>query len=446
MVKKLLTILAWISGLLLLLALLLMTSVDWAPAEDKAYFKHSLAQLHSLDYASSEGQEWLAGWAAANSTPQEAVDLVGYKPRGKYEFVQDSSFVKALVIGNGKQNSLILNYELLIVHPALSKAVNEAIEAAKLPLQQVYFTGTHTHSGMGGYMPGIMGKIAFGGYDENVVNLLAERSVHAAKKAIAEMEAVSITYQKQEASQFVANRFIPDGPIDPYIRQLIFTKKDGRKGTFFTYTAHATCLNSQFMGLSGDYPYYLTQEMKNDFDFALFAAGTVGSHRPLHQGREIDDIKAYAHQLDSLMETSAAIGLDTIESKTMSLATFTPILPEANYRLSDNIRLRPWVFNNLFGDTNAHFDVLQIGNTLMISSSGEISGMFYQHWEKAAKAKGLNLIITSFNGGYMGYIVPDQYYNRSYFEARDMNWFGPYSGSFYDQIISSLIKKTTVTD
>ncbi|QDH78112.1 alkaline ceramidase [Echinicola soli] len=436
--RKLLKILAWITGLLLLLAVTLLTTVNWAEPKDQDYYKSSLKAIQNLQPTKSSGNAWMAGWAQVNVTPQEPIDLVGYKPRGAYEFVQDSSFVKALVVGSGNQQVAFLNYELLIVHPALAKAVEAAIRKANIPVDLVYFTGTHTHSGMGGYMPGIMGKIAFGGYDKKVVNMLAEKSAQAVKNALSTQDSVSIAYQKYSAPQFVANRFIPDGPIDPFIRQLVFTKNDGTKGTFFTYTAHATCLNSNFMGLSGDYPYYLTQDMLNDYSFSMFAAGTVGSHQPLAPGRALEDIKVYAQQLDSLME-QPAIFRDTVKRSILRLGTLTPQLPDATYRISDNIRLRPWVFNGLFGDTNAHFDMVQIGNTLMISSSGEISGMFYKKWEEFASQKDLNLIITSFNGGYMGYIVPDQYYDRTYFEARDMNWFGPYSGSFYDMIVTNLI-------
>ncbi|AGA77011.1 neutral/alkaline non-lysosomal ceramidase N-terminal domain-containing protein [Echinicola vietnamensis] len=437
--RKFLQILAWTTGLFLLLAITLLTTVDWTDPKEQDYYKKTVQAVSELQPTPSAGDAWLAGWAQVNVTPDQPVDLVGYKPRGAYDFVLDSSFVKAIVVGNGDQRVAFLNYELLIVHPVLAKTVEKTIKNAALPVDLVYFTGTHTHSGMGGYMPGIMGKIAFGGYDEKVVNLLAEKSAQAVEKALKSQDTVAVTYQKYSAPQFVGNRFIPNGPIDPFIRQLVFTKGDGTKGTLFTYTAHATCLNSKFMGLSGDYPFYLTQDMLNDYDFSMFAAGTVGSHQPLAPGREPKDIKAYAHQLDSLMEQPPLLR-DTVQTKRLTLGTLVPQLPEATYRISDNIRLRPWVFNNLFGDTNAHFDVVQLGNTLLISSSGELSGMFYKKWEALANQKGLNLIITSFNGGYMGYIVPDQYYHRSYFEARDMNWFGPYSGSYYDMIITKLIQ------
>jgi len=431
-------ILAWITGLLLLLVFALLTPVDWSDPKEKTYYRETMEAVEQLQPATSKGESWLAGWAEVNVTPKEPVDLVGYKPRGKYEFVLDSSFVKCLVIGNAKQTIAYLNYELLIIHPSLAKSIKEKISAANLPIDQIHFTATHTHSGMGGYMPGLMGSIAFGGYDESIVELLAEKSVIGIKQALENQDTVQISYQKYNAPQFVSNRFIQDGPIDPYIRQLVFTKTNGQKGTFFTYTAHATCLNSRFMGLSGDYPYYLTQDMLDDFEFALFAAGTVGSHSPLVPGREPKDIKAYAYQIDSLMEQRPTFK-DSIGNHVMQITSIKPMFPEATYRISDNIRLRPWVFNTLFGDTNAHFDVVRIGNTLLVTSSGEISGMFYEKWDEMAAAKGLNLIITSFNGGYMGYIVPDQYYNETYFEARDMNWFGPYSGSFFDEIITRII-------
>lgn len=262
--RKFLQILAWTTGLFLLLAITLLTTVDWTDPKEQDYYKKTVQAVSELQPTPSAGDAWLAGWAQVNVTPDQPVDLVGYKPRGAYDFVLDSSFVKAIVVGNGDQRVAFLNYELLIVHPVLAKTVEKTIKNAALPVDLVYFTGTHTHSGMGGYMPGIMGKIAFGGYDEKVVNLLAEKSAQAVEKALKSQDTVAVTYQKYSAPQFVGNRFIPNGPIDPFIRQLVFTKGDGTKGTLFTYTAHATCLNSKFMGLSGDYPFYLTQDMLNE--------------------------------------------------------------------------------------------------------------------------------------------------------------------------------------
>jgi hypothetical protein len=86
-------------------------------------------------------------------------------------------------------------------------------------------------------------------------------------------------------------------------------------------------------------------------------------------------------------------------------------------------------------------DFTQIGNLLLISSSGEISGVFYEEWEKLAKEKGLNLIITTFNGGYIGYITPDELYDEHYHEVRETNWYGPGNGSYFDQLVRKTIEK-----
>lgn len=433
-----LKILAWITGLLLLLALLTLTTVDWSHYKEQDYYQQTIKAIDNLQWRGGSSGFLLAGWATTNATPYEPQDLVGYKPRGEYEFVQDSSYIKVLVLNNGQHSIAYLNYELLIIHPHLAKKVEKKVYE-KFPIDKVYFTATHTHSGMGGYMPGLMGAIAFGGYDEAVVNMLEEKTLLGIQSAIATMDTVQVQFKKTAAPDFVKNRFIEDDPVDPYFRQLIFTNVKGETGTLISYSAHATSLSSQFMGLSGDYPQYLVNYLEEDnADFALFAAGTVGSHRPMAPGNDIPAVKQYAHDLDSLLNISAS-DPEMVTGSALKSATLPLALREAHYRISENIRLRPWVFDTAFGDTNAHFDIVQLGNILMISSSGEISGVFYEKWEKKAAEKGLNLIITTFNGGYIGYITPDRYYNYNYHEVRDMNWFGPYNGAYFDEIITRII-------
>ncbi len=437
--SKLWKILAWITGLLLLLAVVLLKPVDWSPLEKQEYYQETMEAIGQLKWELGKKGPWMAGWSSVNVTPGEPVDLVGYKHRGKYEFVQDSSFVKVLVLGDGHQNIAFLNYELLIVHPYLAASIQTKIEAQIPEIDHTYFTATHTHSGMGGYIPGLMGKIAFGGHDEEIVDMMGNKTIEAIQKALYSQDTVKISYKKTPAPDYVANRFIASDPVDPYFRQLIFTKGGGQMATFLTYAAHATCLSSKFMGLSGDYPFYLTRYLEEEFEFAMFAAGAVGSHKPVPNGNQPKQIQSYARNLEATVEDTLIVS-KPVQAPNFSWNYFPLALPEANYRISDNIRLRPWVFNGLFGDTNAHFDLVRIGNTLLLASSGEISGVFYKKWEKMARSKDLDLIITTFNGGYMGYITPDKYYNRNYHEVRDMNWYGPYSGSYFDAIISKILE------
>ena len=440
--RKTTKVLSWTFVVLLVIGLITLTKVDRSPIEEQAFYKETLKRLDESTFSTSQGETWIAGWSSVNMTPSEPADLVGYAPRGKYEFVQDSSYVKALALSNGKTRIAWLNYELLIVHPALAAQVQDALIEAELPIDQVIFTATHTHSGMGGYMPGPMGEIAFGGFDQQIVEFMVDRSISALQKAVTSQDTVAITYRKADAGALVTNRFVKDGPTDPFVRQLIFTKKSGKKATFLTYSAHATTMSTKFMGLSGDYPFYLTKELEEgEFEFALYAAGTVGSHRPLRPGNTPEMVELYAHQLDSTLNLRMTF-LDTVKNHSIRTGYLPISLREPHLRVSDNLRLRPWLFNYLLGDTNAHLDITQIGKTLMIASSGELSGVFYEKWEELAQSKGLNLIVTTFNGGYIGYITPDELYDENFHEVREMNWFGPGNGKYFDEMISNIIKKS----
>ncbi len=439
--KLVLKITAGILIVLAIIAIATITTVDRSDIGQQDFYKETFEDLSHLNSAPSYGSGWIAGWSKANMTPDQPVDLVGYAPRGAYEFVQDSSFVKAITLSNGKTQIAWLSYELLIVHPELARQVEEGVKKSGLKLDQLIFTATHTHSGMGGYMPGALGEFAFGGFDQTTVDRIVKQSISALTSAFSSQDTARITFRKADAGELVANRFVKDGPIDPFVRQLIFTKNSGDKAMLLTYSAHATCLSSKFMGLSGDYPHYLTKEIEAEgFDLALFAAGTVGSHRPLSPGNTPELVQDYASQLDSVIQLRMT-QFGTVRTPALKTAKLELKLREPHLRISDELRIRPWIVNKLLGETNAHFDITRIGNILMIASSGEISGVFYDKWEKHAREKGLNLIISSFNGGYIGYITPDELYDEHYHEVREMNWFGPGNGQYFDDLIMEIINQ-----
>lgn len=436
----------WVALALVVILLLTITTVDRSPIAEQDFYKNTFETLDSSQFAKTQGESWFAGWAKNNMTPADPVDLVGYAPRGDYDFVSDSSYVKAITLQNGKTRVAWLSFELLIVHPFLTKSIEKAVQNSKLPIDQLMFTATHTHSGMGGYMPGPLGALAFGGFDERVIEEMVESTLEALDGAIQAEEEVTISYRKSDAGDWVSNRFVKDGPIDPFARQLIFSTNSGKKATLLTYSAHATCLTTGYMGLSGDYPFYLMKKLEEtDYDFSIFASGTVGSHRPNRPGNTLIDTQNYAYSVANDIRLKMSY-FATVNQKSIQTGRLELGLREPHLRVSDNLRIRPWLFEWLVGESNAHFDITRIGNTLLIGSSGEISGVFYEEWEKAAKAQGLNLMITSFNGGYMGYITPDELYDEHFHEVREMNWYGPGNGSYYQNLINEIILKVGETN
>lgn len=441
MFKLLFRILIYVLLFLGIVVFSTVTYVDWTPYRETTYYLETVESLEDLTLQSSDGGYFLAGWSKKNITPKQPKPLIPYKPRGNYEFVLDSNYVKTIVLGNEDHKIAFVNYEILFVHPYLARKVHERISQEKLSVDHIYFTTTHTHSGYGGYSPGLIGKLTMGGLDEEVVDLLASQTIHSIKSSLSSLDTATLFYKKTHAGDFVTNRLIENDPIDPYIRELRIHKKSGEIGSMLTYSAHSTMLPARYMGLSGDYPFYLTKLQEQSIDFSMFASGTVGSHRPVGQGEGPERIKSYAVKLDSVL-TNDLVPFDTLSNTGIKSGKLPMKLRSSHYRISDNLRLRPWLFEWAFGDSPAHLDIHLLGNLLFISSSGEVSGVFYEEWEKLAQSHGLHLIVTCFNGGYIGYITPDKYYGEKLYEVRDMNFFGPYNGAYHSELVQRIISKT----
>ena len=73
--------------MLILLGLATITTVDRSPIEAQDFYQETFERLEKTPWQGSEGDFWLAGWGKANVTPEEPAPLVGYAPRGPYEFV-----------------------------------------------------------------------------------------------------------------------------------------------------------------------------------------------------------------------------------------------------------------------------------------------------------------------------------------------------------------------
>ena len=87
-----------------------------------------------------------------------------------------------------------------------------------------------------------------------------------------------------------------------------------------------------------------------------------------------------------------------------------------------------------------YIKVLRIGDILLVGTPCDFSGELVEALDSQAREKGLSLMITSFNGGYMGYVTKDQWYDENLYETRTMNWYGPYNGAYFSELISGIIE------
>jgi len=193
------------------------------------------------------------------------------------------------------------------------------------------------------------------------------------------------------------------------------------------------------MEFSADYPGYWERKMEKDsFDVALFAAGALGSQSPSGEGKAFERSRYIGESLaDSLInELPAAVYQQTT---TIGFATLRVSMPEYHLRLTTRINMATWLSNRLMPEPrNVYFQAIRIGNMIWISAPSDFSGELAMQIKNELAAKSYSAVVSSFNGSYIGYIVPSGYFYMDEYESKLMGWFGPTMGDYSIYLIRQL--------
>jgi hypothetical protein len=447
---KLLRIFGWvILGFALLLTVLLasiFTFVDNTPYTQLPYYqqtKDNISQLKSLETFSDTTT--LVGWEKVNFTPTSPSPTAGYGAReGKpYKSIHDSVYVRALVLKSKAATSILLSADLLIIPPLVYELLGQKLKTIGLSTDQVYFGATHTHNSVGAWNPGYPGEMFGGKFNPKMVEHIADCMFRSIQNALSDVSPAQIGYGQMYLADMMYNRLVGGkGTIDPFVRVIKIEKDNGQKAIFCTYAAHATTLDDDKLILSRDYPGVLVDSLEHhSANFAMFMAGAVGSMGPLDQAK--DDFEQMRNEALGI-QIEIEKNLDRIKVEPKLVANTIKVdlgLREPHARVSESIRFRPWVFYKLFGNFKSNIKVTKIGNTVLIGLPCDFSGEFMADLCQFAEKQGKHLIVTSFNGGYIGYITPDKYYQLNEYETRVMNWFGPQNGAYFSEMIKDVISK-----
>jgi hypothetical protein len=242
------------------------------------------------------------------------------------------------------------------------------------------------------------------------------------------------------APQFVRNRLVGElGKVDPEFSYAVVKQRGNRVGVIGSYSAHATVLGGSVMEYSGDYPGQWQRAVeKGTGGFAMFLAGGVGSHSPVpgergFAGAEKMGQALAAKLLKQLSETP------TTNWISFALSAVEIALPELNLRVIDGIRLRPWITRQLLPTARDSFvQGFRIDNSIWISTPCDFSGELALGIKDMLRARGFNGVVTSFNGDYIGYVIPSRYYHLSGYEPRIMSFYGPYVPDYLDELARSI--------
>jgi len=131
--------------------------------------------------------------------------------------------------------------------------------------------------------------------------------------------------------------------------------------------------------------------------------------------------------------------LHLLRDSTLAMFRVPLELGKAQVKISRDWKVRPWLFQKAFGDSPNCITALRIGELVMLGTPCDYSGELTSELYAYAKKNDLQAMVTSFNGGYIGYITPIRYYDVDHYETRLMNWYGPGSGEYMQECLNKMI-------
>jgi neutral ceramidase len=450
-------ILAALAALVATAGILCFDGVDSRPYFREAYYAQTTAQLR----ASAETNQLAHGELAAGfgrtrlsptvNAPQDvpaegrfrALPLAGYGGRhGKpAKGVHDDIYVKALALRVGNRVGVIVGTDALIIPPEVAeRAVQKLGREAGLSREQVYFGATHTHSSLGAWGEGKVAESFAGGFQPEVRVWFSDCIVAAVRDALGDLKPAQFGHGRFAASEFIRNRLVGGlGKVDPEFSYAVVKQDTGKLAVLGVYGAHATVLGTDMMEFSADYPGCWERAVEQATGgMAVFLAGGVGSHSPVPVGRGLAGAEQMGQALARML-TERLPQTPLTNSVTFGMLGLDVTMPPLNVRLSDGIRLRPWLAGKLVPARNHSFlQVFRIDDSVWVSTPCDFSGELALGIKDFLKARGSSAIVTSFNGDYVGYVIPSRYYHLSGYEPRLMSFFGPNLPDYFDELIRTM--------
>ena len=443
--------------MLLIVAAICFKPLDTTFYQQTEFYKKELAAIDSdvsIQHSAFSNQNVEVGWSRINLLPPFTTPIAIDANRGGKHFagVHDSIYVRVFVFKQGEQKVAYISADLLIIPPSVTKMFATILKKEGFDEDNIFFTATHTHTSIGAWYNSYVGQLFAGKYDERVPKFIAETISQAIIQAEQNCAPAKIGYGEFPTQKLVFNRLITQmahlpaalGELDSLLRVVKIEKETGETAAIITFAAHNTVFHENLMRLSSDWCGLLMKQLNESgkIDFASFSAGAVGSHGPYEATKEQE---TEAHYMANGVAEIVMQNFDSIPTNFVSTVNMIHLplhLREPNLRVTESIVVRPWLFKKLFGDEKNFINTLQLGNIFFAGMPCDFSGELVNKIDSAADCKNLNLIVTSFNGGYIGYITDSRRYKLNTYETRTMGWFGDHNGDYMSEIVMRVLLKT----
>lgn len=436
---------------------LCLDGVEHRPYFREAYYTETISRLRTQTNENLVARgELSAGFGRARLTPTVNVatndpvqghfrylPLAGYGNRkGKPATgTRDELHVKAVALRVGDRLGVMIGADALIIPAEVTELAMERLHSElKLTRQQIYLSATHTHCSLGGWGEGFVAEAFAGGFQPGTRVWFADRIVSAVRDAVADLQPAALGHGSFDAPEFVRNRLVGElGRVDPEFSFLVVKQHGGKLGILGSYSAHATVLSSSIMEFSGDYPgdWQRAVEVATG-GIAVFLAGGVGSHSPVPGDKGFAGAERMGQALAKpVIDQLPEITLTNVV--TFGLLGIDVSLPPLNVRVSDDIRLRPWLAARIVpADRLTFLQAFRLDRSVWVSTPCDYSGELALGFKDSMRARGYRGVITSFNGDYIGYVIGSRYYHLNGYEPRVMSFFGPNVPDYFDEMIRAM--------
>jgi neutral ceramidase len=423
-----------------LLFLLVFQPVDRDSYQDQDFYAQMLGDIDSVKTDTSSSNTFLVGWSRAAILPQTNLPIASYGLRPNIEGLHDTVYASVFAFDNGIKQTYLVTLDLLIFPPSITQYLSDSLGEDKA--SQIFLSATHTHNGPGGWMEGPAARFIAGAFDPDYVKLVGDSIISSLYKAQTMLQPGSMKFGKTYSGSHINNRISRSDRVDTLVQYIIFEKENKHRAILTTYSAHATCISQKLNLISRDYPGELCDVLENNgFDMAAFMAGAVGSMgNNCHGLKNFECVSEIGQSLaQSIQKSILEKNDETIEYFTFNAGRVILKAKALSPRVLENWSIRPWFFTLLTSKQESFISYLQLGDILLVGTPCDFSGVLSEEvYQRSAFER---MIITSFNGTYVGYITPDQYFDLDESETHEMNWLGYGAGSYLSELMIRLSKQ-----
>ena len=375
-----------------------------------------------------------AGAAKVEITPPVGTPLNGYGARmGRDSLeVHDPLYARCLYLSDGTTSLFLVTSDLCVINRELRERVLQ-LAPKEVPPENIILTATHTHSGQGAMMRGIVFRFVSGRFIPDVLERTAQRFAEAMRTAYDARKRAAIGFTTLEQHDLSTNRRYDNGPIDPQVGVIRVDDGDGNAmAVIANFAAHPTTVSDKDLySISADYPgffYAHLEGLLGGTAIAMFMNGAEGNQRPANPENKSDPWER-TESIGRLLAERVKAAADTIKCSDPKLHVghATPELPKS--------------VACTIASPSTILDTLEIGDLLVAFVPGETCVEIALELRKRALARGYTAQFTvGLGNDYLGYFVPVEYYSRLHYETA-MNFYGPFISEWIWREFSKLMTR-----